>query len=193
MVQLLLEAVLYLTKRGYTDAEAGFLDMGAQHLIEHRLVCSKSNGSVINEKWLKPFFPRYFEYDILRGLSYLVEWSRRREQPLSFEIIEKGLDRLANYLTDSGIVIARRVNDKNGDWRGRAFPLMKADSEVGTTSALPHKTDRRSLRRSSKRPPPMTHHFTLGQSLFVKDSILTRMAPFLFGPSSSSLPLRSWP
>ena len=129
-----LEAVLHFTKRDYTNAEARFLDAGTQYLIEHCLVCSKSNGSVINEEWLKPFFPRYFGYDILRGLSYLVEWSRRREQPLPSEIIEEGLDRLENYITDSGIVIGRRVNDKNGDWRGRAFPLMKAVSEVGRTS-----------------------------------------------------------
>ena len=129
-----LEAVLHFTKRDYTDAEARFLDAGAQYLIEHRLICSKTEGRTINEEWLKPFFPRYFEYDILRGLSYLVDWSSRREKPLPVEIIEEGLNRLESYITDSGIVIERRVNDKNGDWRGRAFPLMKAVSEVGRTS-----------------------------------------------------------
>ena len=129
-----LEAVLHFTKGDYTEAEARFLDAGAQYLIEHRLVCSKSDGRVINEEWLKPFFPRYFEYDILRGLSYLVDWSKRREKLLPVKVIKEGLDRLESYLTDSGIVIGRRVNDKNGDWRGRAFPLMKAVSEVGSTS-----------------------------------------------------------
>ena len=35
-------------------------------MIEHRLVCSKDGGSVVNPEWLKPFSPRFFEYDKLR-------------------------------------------------------------------------------------------------------------------------------
>ncbi len=66
-----LEAVLFSTKRPFTDVEERFLDEGARYLIEHSLVCSKKDGSVINHEWLKPFFPRFFEYDILRGLHYL--------------------------------------------------------------------------------------------------------------------------
>ena len=129
-----LEAVLFFTDRDYTDAEKRFLDNGARYLIEHRLLCSKEGGSVINPEWLKPLFPRFFEYDILRGLHYLVEWSRRRGKPLPKDIIEEGIDRLKSFTRGPGIVIGRQVNDRNGDWHGSAFPLMESVSKVGQES-----------------------------------------------------------
>ncbi len=125
-----LEAVLFFTDREYTDAEARFLDNGARYLIEHRLVCSKGNGSVVNPEWLKPFSPRFFEYDILRGLYYLVEWSRRRRKPLPKVVIAEGIDRLKSYTQDSQVVTGRRVNDRHGDWHAPAFPLMESVSEM---------------------------------------------------------------
>ena len=129
-----LEAVLFFTDRDYTDAEKKFLDNGARYLIEHRLVCSKEGGVVINPEWLKPTFPRYFEYDILRGLFFLVEWSRRRRQPLPKDVIEEGIHRLKRFTRGQGIVVGRRVNDRNGEWHGPAFPLMESVSRVGQES-----------------------------------------------------------
>ncbi len=129
-----LEAVLFFTDRDYTDAEASFLDNGARYLIEHRLVCSKVGGSVVNPEWLKPLFPRFFEYDILRGLYYLTEWSRRRGKPLPKNVIEEGIDRLRTHTQDSKIVIGRQVNDRNGNWHGATFPLMESVAEVGKES-----------------------------------------------------------
>ena len=129
-----LEAVLFFTKRKYTAAEAEFLDEGARYLIEHRLVCSKKDGTVINGEWLKPFFPRFFEYDILRGLYFLAEWSRRRKKCLPRDLIEEGLHRMGGYLENSAVVLGRQVNDENGDWNGRSFPLLQSVSEVGKVS-----------------------------------------------------------
>ena len=54
-----LEAILWHTDREFTEQEAVFLDEGARYLIEHRLVCSKQNGNVIDTDWLKPCFPRF--------------------------------------------------------------------------------------------------------------------------------------
>ena len=129
-----LEAVLFFTRREYTAAEAEFLDEGARYLIEHRLVCSKKDGTVINEEWLKPFFPRFFEYDILRGMYFLAEWSRRRGKGLPGDLIEEGLHRIGRYTGKSGVVIGRRVNDENGGWNGRSFPLLQSVSELGKES-----------------------------------------------------------
>ena len=129
-----LEAVLFFTKREYTDAEANFLDEGARYLIEHRLVCSKKDGSVINKEWLKPFFPRFFEYDILRGLYYLVEWSKRRGKSLPVKVIKEGLAHLKGYIEESGVVMGRQVFDRNGNWGGDTFPLLKSVSKVGKVS-----------------------------------------------------------
>jgi hypothetical protein len=129
-----LEAVLFFTNRKYTDAEENFLDEGARYLIEHRLVCSKKDGRVISTTWLKPLFPRFFEYDILRGMNFLVEWSGRTGRPLPVEVIREGLDRLRPHICQSGVVVGRHVNDSNGGWRGSTFPLMASTGAVGTVS-----------------------------------------------------------
>ena len=93
-----LEAVLFFTRRNYTDAERNFLDEGARYLIEHRLVCSKKMAMSSTTAWLKPLFPRFFEYDILRGMYFLVEWSGRTGRPLPVDVIENGLDRLRSHI-----------------------------------------------------------------------------------------------
>jgi hypothetical protein len=129
-----LEAVLFFTNRKYTDAEENFLAEGARYLIEHRLVCSKIDGRVINRAWLKPLFPRFFEYDILRGMYFLVAWSRRTGRPPPDEVIKDGLDRLRCHIGPSGVVIGRHVNDKNGGWHGSTFPLLESVGAVGTVS-----------------------------------------------------------
>ena len=55
-----LEAVLFFTDRDYTNSEKKFLDNGAKYLIEHRLVCSKENGSVVNHGMAEATFPPLF-------------------------------------------------------------------------------------------------------------------------------------
>lgn len=129
-----LEAVLFFTDRDYTDAERDFLYQGARYLNEHRLVCSKTGGNVIDDAWLKPLFPRFFEYDILRGMYFLVEWARRTGGLLPVEAIEWGLDRLSRYRDAAGVVIGRHINDGSGGWNGRTFPLMELTGAAGTVS-----------------------------------------------------------
>lgn len=129
-----LEAVLFFTDRNCTDAEKDFLDEGARYLIEHCLVCSKTDGNIIDDAWLKPLFPRFFEYDILRGMVYLVEWARRTGGTLPVDVIERGLDRLNRHTHAGGVVIGRHINDSSGGWKGSTFPLMASAGAVGTVS-----------------------------------------------------------
>lgn len=133
-----LEAVLFFTNRKYTDAEQRFLDEGARYLIEHRLVCSKKDGCIINPAWLKPLFPRFFEYDILRGMYFLSEWSERTGRALPLEVINDGHNRLRSHIGPDGVSIGRRVNDQRGGWHGPTFPLMDSVGMVGDVS--PHLT-----------------------------------------------------
>lgn len=129
-----LEAILRYTNRDFTEKEALFLDQGARYLIEHRLVCSKQTGDIIDKDWLKPCFPRFFEYDILRGMSYLVEWSRRRNKPLPTDLLLKSIQRLDNHVEATGIRIGRQVFDSKGPWGGKTFALLEAVSEIGHVS-----------------------------------------------------------
>lgn len=129
-----LEAILWHTDREYTEQEAAFLDEGARYLMEHRLVCSKQTGSVIDTEWLKPCFPRFFEYDILRGMSFLAEWARRRNKALPVGLLVEGLERLNSSMTAEGLRIGRQVFDPQGPWGGLTFPLLEAVSGIGDVS-----------------------------------------------------------
>lgn len=84
-----LEAMLYLTERPFTPEETAFLDAGADYLLQRRLCRSLSKGGVIDESWLTPCFPRFYEYDVLRGLRFLAAWARKLSRPLPWGAIEE--------------------------------------------------------------------------------------------------------
>ncbi|GKV57730.1 hypothetical protein NCCP2222_36770 [Sporosarcina sp. NCCP-2222] len=129
-----LEAILWYTNRDFTEEEAFFLDQGARYLIEHCLVYSKQTGEIIDKEWLKPCFPRFFEYDILRGMAFLVEWSRRRKKPLPTDLLYKGIHLLDSHVDATGIRIGRQVFDPQGPWGGHTFALLETVSEIGQVS-----------------------------------------------------------
>ncbi|WP_037284469.1 prenyltransferase/squalene oxidase repeat-containing protein [Saccharibacillus sacchari] len=129
-----LEAILRHTHRPFTEQEKAFLDEGARYLIEHRLVCSKTSGEVISAEWLKPCFPRFFEYDLLRGLSFLTEWSRKRGKPLPDGFVEEAMARVADYSDGENVRIGRQVWDPEGEWGGETFGLLEALPGIGETS-----------------------------------------------------------
>jgi len=129
-----LEAILQYTNRPFTEQESIFLDEGARYLIEHSLVCSKESGHTINMEWLNPCFPRFFEYDILRGMSYLVEWSQRRNKSLPTCLLNDGVQRLNSHIEVAGLRIGRQVFDPQGPWGGHTFPLLEEVSRTGDVS-----------------------------------------------------------
>lgn len=126
-----LEAILYYTNRAFTVQEADFLDQGARYLIEHRLICSKQSGNIIDLEWLKPCFSSFFEYDILRGMSFLAEWSRRRNKPLPTDLLNEGIRRLSSYIDPAGLQIGRQVFDPQGPWGGHTFELLEVVAGIG--------------------------------------------------------------
>ncbi|MHC0038709.1 hypothetical protein [Pseudoneobacillus sp. C159] len=134
-----LEAILWYTNRNFTKEEALFLDQGAGYLIEHRLVYSKQTGEIIDKEWLKPCFPRFFEYDILRGMSFLVEWSRRRNKPLPADLLREGIQLLDSHVEATGIRVGRQVFDPMGPWGGHTFVLLEAVSGIGHVSPFLNK------------------------------------------------------
>jgi hypothetical protein len=129
-----LEALLRFTRRDFTIREKGFLDEGARYLIEHRLCRVKGSDDIIDPEWLKPIFPRFFEYDVLRGMSYLVEWAERRQQPVPLEVLQEGLCLLENSIDDQRIRIEAQVFGKLGRWQSDSFPLLDLMGSAGTIS-----------------------------------------------------------
>jgi hypothetical protein len=129
-----LEALLRFTRREFTVQEKTFLDNGARYLIEHRLCRVKGRDDVINPEWLKPIFPRFFEYDVLRGMSYLVAWAERRQQPLPLEVLQEGLHLLEGWINDDQVRIGTQVFGERGRWESDTFPLLDLVGSVGTIS-----------------------------------------------------------
>jgi hypothetical protein len=129
-----LEALLRFTRREFTGQEEAFLDDGARYLTEHRLCRVKGRDDVINFEWLKPIFPRFFEYDVLRGMSYLVAWAERRQQPSPREVLQEGLRLLEGWINDDQVRIGAQVFGERGRCGSNSFPLLELVGSVGTSS-----------------------------------------------------------
>lgn len=141
-----LEAILYCTPREFTQQEISFLDKGAKYLIEKRLFRTATTNSIIDEDWLKLCFPRFYLYDALRGLSFLLDWASKLERKLPLAAIEECVTRIEKQFGDGRISVERacwagansRWFDKaTGEWsKGPAasFPLLEAVSEIGVES-----------------------------------------------------------
>jgi|HubBroStandDraft_6_1064221.scaffolds.fasta_scaffold03232_6 hypothetical protein len=50
------------------------LERGMTYLLERGLFRSKRTGAVIDETWLHPSLPRFYQYDVLRGLRLVARW-----------------------------------------------------------------------------------------------------------------------
>lgn len=68
------EAVL--SRPALNAKETAFLDGAANYLITRRLFRT-SKGEVVDLGWLQPKFPRFYDYDVARGLKFLEGWSKR--------------------------------------------------------------------------------------------------------------------
>lgn len=144
-----LEAVLLCRHRPYTPEEVRFLDSGAAYLIAHKLFRS-TKGRVIREEWLRLCFPRFYEYDILRGLSFLAEWARARGKTLPPEAVSETIDILHKAFPDGEVRPQRLcfagaktlIRDSDGAWTkwrpAATTGLLLETSEVGAHS--PHLT-----------------------------------------------------
>ncbi len=138
-----LEAVLRCTKRPLTPEEETFLDRGAAYLIARSLCRSiKRGGAVIDATWLQPGFPRFYFYDVLRGLSFLVEWAETRRRPLPAVSIVEACERLIVGELRPGredLTKARtRRRTPEGEWESGvpvgSFPLLQEASDPSRPS-----------------------------------------------------------
>lgn len=142
-----LEAILYCTPRDFTGEEIAFLDNGAKYLIAKRLFRTATTNCIIDEDWLKLCFPRFYLYDALRGLSFLLEWATRLQRQIPLGSIQECVLHIDTQFPDGRILVERacwegansRWFDKTtGSWsKGPAasFPLLEAVSKAGDESS----------------------------------------------------------
>ena len=142
------EAILLYTQRPWTTEERAFLDRGAQFLIGRRLVLGSSTLHNAAERasaelWPQLCFPRYYFYDVLRGLTALLAWAEKTGQPPPSVALDVAASLRARF-PDGQVRIGRQplvgntlARTAGGAWERRPsakFPLLASVSEVGQVS-----------------------------------------------------------
>jgi hypothetical protein len=146
------EAMLLHTRNAWTEEEAAFLDRGAQFLMERKLMLGSNTKHNAAERsaaavWMQPCFPRFYFYDVLRGLNALVLWAEQTGKRLYPESIQPVVDHLDRSYPDGTVRIGRYAlarkksfhQSSSGGWNDHltaasVFPLLSAVSAVGEVS-----------------------------------------------------------
>lgn len=145
------ESILLYTNRNWTEDEKIFLNRGAQFLMGRKLMLGSNTKHNANEKksaenWTKLCFPRFYLYDILRGLNALVMWSEKTSQVVPAESIRDVVSFLKNQFPNDDVKIGRQSYDgvgtilqnESGEWRRKQpatfFPLLIKASHFGDIS-----------------------------------------------------------
>jgi hypothetical protein len=128
------------------------LDRAAAFLIERRLMLGSTTAHNAEEReaqrgWLLPCFPRFYFYDVLRGIAALARWAELRKRAIPLGAIEFVVDHLATSFPDGVVRLGREAfavhpstwaKTPGGAWERRStsrFPLLDALSVVGDACA----------------------------------------------------------
>jgi hypothetical protein len=136
------EAILLYTPRAWSKEEMDFLYKGAQFLLGRKLMAgslTKHNSAerVSAEKWTQLCFPRFYFYDVLRGLNAIMLWSKKTNQAIPWSAIEDVMRIIKDKSKNGDIRIERQsfagVNSL-GKQPATIFPLLANVSKVGEVS-----------------------------------------------------------
>jgi len=146
-----MEAMLDLTKRRATTEDVRFLDDAARFLIHRQLTRGSDTVHNAEERvsalqWPQPTFPRFYFYDVLRGLSVLTEWANRFHKTLPLHAVQDVAGQLASRFPDGLVRVERNAHagkqsifhTSHNVWSSwtdaSSFPLLEASSGLGTVS-----------------------------------------------------------
>lgn len=142
-----LEALLAVAPRPLAPEVAACLDRGAGYLLARRLWRSLSKaGAVIEPAWARPCFPRFYFYDLLRGLRFVTRWAEARGRTLPREAVAEAVEAVEAATRDGAVAPGRRPCvgagtrlRVGGAWtKGQeaSFPLLDRVSREGVASAV---------------------------------------------------------
>jgi hypothetical protein len=143
------EALVHCTARELTQDEAEAVDGAAEYLQRRSLCRSLRKQRVADPTWLMPHFPRFYDYDILRGLSYLAAWSQRRDRSLDADAIRDSVLGIDRFFADGSPVFRDHLKIRTlrhqaaGEWERQpaastALIDLTADPAIGRTRLLAH-------------------------------------------------------
>lgn len=145
------EAVLLYTPKPWSAEAREFVTRGAQFLISRKLMLGSATKHNAEEResakdWLQLCFPRFYLYDVLRGLNALLLWSEIAEQTIPGEAIAEVVAHMSERFSDGKVTIGRHcyagtgtiIQAPSGEWLRRQpatfFPLLTSVSEIGCVS-----------------------------------------------------------
>lgn len=145
------ESVLFHTDRAWTSEEEKFLKKGADFLIKRQLRLGSSTMHNASEQksaedWVKLCFPRFYLYDVLRGLNALLGWAEKTNSKLPQEAFSEVVRHLTNRFPGGQMQNERHSYagagtiqlGPDGVWLRRQpatyFPLLTKVSELGRVS-----------------------------------------------------------
>ncbi len=102
------EALTARHRSPWSADERTFLQKAAQFMIERRLVlgsASRHNAAerIAAQNWTSLCFPRFYQYDVLRGLSALAVWAERSGEPIPRAVVEPILADLDRRFADGDV------------------------------------------------------------------------------------------
>ncbi|HEX7838275.1 MAG TPA: hypothetical protein VF469_12460 [Kofleriaceae bacterium] len=136
-----------LRGRAIPAEHAAFVERAAGFLIERHLMLGSATRHNAEERvsqvaWQKPCFPRFYFYDVLRGLAALVRWAEIADRPVPLHAISGVVDHLLAKFPD-GAIRRERLSyagvgtwmfSPSGDWVRHTpafrFPLLDATSAL---------------------------------------------------------------
>ncbi|HEX2465112.1 MAG TPA: hypothetical protein VHR17_10855 [Thermoanaerobaculia bacterium] len=138
-----------LRRREWTPEERDFVERAAGFLIDRRLTEGSRSTHNAEEReaapaWLDPCFPRFYFYDVLRGLAALVRWAELGAGSLPLDAVRGVIEHLVASFPDGMIRPRRRAHagkgtlaQHEGAWvrePASTFPLLEAASVLGEPS-----------------------------------------------------------
>ncbi|NVB80036.1 MAG: hypothetical protein HOV81_16700 [Kofleriaceae bacterium] len=128
-----------------------FLDRAAALLVARELRLGSPTRHNAEERdmaprWLELAFPRFYFYDVLRGLTALVRWATAERRAIPAHAIAHVAEHLARAHPDGVVRVGRRPFDgigtharqPDGVWRRQpnaaTFPLVEAVAVIGEPS-----------------------------------------------------------
>jgi len=139
-----LEAVL-AAGRPLTLNEEQFVDRGAEYLLERRLAFRLRDGQLMDPGFLDIGFPRFYDYDVLRGAAFIASWARLRKRRIPRRSVGWVLDSFDERFPDGRIKIEKpgllstetNLTLDGTSWvRGKTttFPLLDSVRKPGLIS-----------------------------------------------------------
>ena len=109
-----LEAFSELKKENLTKEMKETIEKGAEFLLMHRLFKAEHHSyKVINQSWLKPSFPWFYGYNILRGLDVLTKLGYVRDERLN-----------------DAVEILLQKRQSNGTWILESAPVGRMQTNI---------------------------------------------------------------